>query len=583
LDGRVRDRDHAKVYIADDNLAVVGSGNLTVNGLRQNVEGMALVPSERVTYWVEQFEQHWHDPQTVDLTQALLDALLAWLTLHPPYHVYLKTIAALIGEDDTPPPRPDYKMPVQYQQVVIERLLRQLEDWRGAMLVASTGLGKTVIATHTAYRLLLARKILNVIVLAPLQVLPNWQESMASGGIACETFTRDLLDQPLRRRGDKLSRLVAALERADERYIIFVDESHHFKNRLRAKDGRTRHSFDRLQAAVGRGAMVVLLTATPLAKGVEDVNNQLYLLPHTAERRYVTAIGQHVIPGTRDDELDLNAWKVGDHEAFFSDFINLPVTTVISTSQVARNFAERTPEGDMIRFGSEKRWLPSVAIKKVRVPVPVEAGMSAALAGDAFKHKLKRFQSRGAWQISESTIHNQAIVAWTSSPAALREIVSNTLDGTYDEKWLCPLDKQWTLLEPIHGQLDALPAERDEKFLALCHILAEAQQTGQKAIIFTERHSTAHYLEQQLAQRLPGLRVASVVAQQDGKYRLKDFNRDVQELIIGFAPEANKDIAESRDYEPYDAFISTDAYSTGVNLQDASIVINYDLAWTPDT
>jgi hypothetical protein len=33
---------------------------------------------------------------------------------------------------------------------------------------------------------------------------------------------------------------------------------------------------------------------------------------------------------------------------------------------------------------------------------------------------------------------------------------------------------------------------------------------------------------------------------------------------------------------PYDVFISTDAYSTGVNLQDASVVINYDLAWTPD-
>jgi superfamily II DNA or RNA helicase len=78
-------------------------------------------------------------------------------------------------------------MPVQYQQVVIERLLRQLADWRGTMLVASAGLGKTVMATHTACRLLLARKILNAIVLAPLQVLPNWQESMASSGIACET------------------------------------------------------------------------------------------------------------------------------------------------------------------------------------------------------------------------------------------------------------------------------------------------------------------------------------------------------------------------------------------------------------
>lgn len=30
-------------------------------------------------------------------------------------------------------------------------------------------------------------------------------------------------------------------------------------------------------------------------------------------------------------------------------------------------------------------------------------------------------------------------------------------------------------------------------------------------------------------------------------------------------------------------FITTDAYSEGINLQDASVVINYDIAWTPDT
>lgn len=31
----------------------------------------------------------------------------------------------------------------------------------------------------------------------------------------------------------------------------------------------------------------------------------------------------------------------------------------------------------------------------------------------------------------------------------------------------------------------------------------------------------------------------------------------------------------------YDVFITTDAYGVGINLQDASVVINYDLAWTP--
>jgi hypothetical protein len=153
IDARLRNRDHAKVFIVDDAFVVVGSGNLTISGLRHNQEGMTLIDEEqRVQYWVERFNYFWKHPDTIDLTQALLEALLRWLELHPPYDIYLKTIEALIGEDDTEPPRDNYKMPVQYQMVVIERVLRQLKDWGGAMLVASTGLGKTVMATHIALR-----------------------------------------------------------------------------------------------------------------------------------------------------------------------------------------------------------------------------------------------------------------------------------------------------------------------------------------------------------------------------------------------------------------------------------------------
>ncbi|MGD1717405.1 helicase-related protein [Hydrocoleum sp. CS-953] len=48
-------------------------------------------------------------------------------------------------------------------------------------------------------------------------------------------------------------------------------------------------------------------------------------------------------------------------------------------------------------------------------------------------------------------------------------------------------------------------------------------------------------------------------------------------MINQFAPIANK---KTNQYsETYDIFISTDTHGVGVNMQDASVVINYDIDW----
>ncbi|MEH1771437.1 C-terminal helicase domain-containing protein, partial [Nostoc sp.] len=54
--------------------------------------------------------------------------------------------------------------------------------------------------------------------------------------------------------------------------------------------------------------------------------------------------------------------------------------------------------------------------------------------------------------------------------------------------------------------------------------------------------------------------------------------REILQAIKKFAPVANR--AEGKYEETYDVFISTDAHGVGINLQDAPVVINYDLAWT---
>lgn len=584
IDARLRRQDHAKVVIVDDQCVLVGSSNLTVSGLSRNVEGVTCVQDpDQVAFWVQSFQDYWSAPDTVDLTQALLEALQAWLALRRPYDVYLKTIQALVPDEPEEPPRPSYKMPVAYQRVVVERLLRQMREWGGAMLVASTGLGKTIMATHMARRLRDERRVDNVIVFAPKPVHHEWERALESAGLYPRFFTREVLDHggPA---GRETRRLEEALARVDDKYLIVVDESQYFRNRLQATSGKPRRSFRRLAKAVDeRRPLIVLLTATPLGKGVEDLNNQLLLLPHTAEPDYLNTQGQFVMPGIGDHLVHPTAWKVHDSEDFFEEFINLPVCTVISTSHVARDFAQHDKTGDYIDFGEERRWLPQIEIKKIQVPVPMEAAMSKALAGGVFKHKPKKYPVRGVWHATDTSIQQEAEIAWTSSPAALREVIQRTIEGDYQVQFHKTPAQRQAALEPILKELARQGLLHDEKFLTLCHYLREFHAQNRRVLVFTERHETALYLEQSLAREAPEVQVASVVKRGEKGPELKDFEREVLPLLLDFAPVANADkIPPNHTPRRIDVLITTDAYSTGVNLQDASVVISYDLAWTPD-
>lgn len=584
VDARLRKQDHGKVYIIDDSVVITGSANFTSGGLLRNVEGIRVIDeAASVSYWINQFKNYWHDKNTVDLTQELLNALIAWLKLYSPFEVYLKALSILISDKEVPPPSKAYKMPVQYQIVVIRRVLNQISKWNGAMLVASTGLGKTIIATHIAYRLHRDGLIYKVIVFAPKATLGNWRLDMENAGISCTPLVRNLLDDP-RKSGGKYKELHDVLARVDERTLIIIDESHYYKNSLRATDSKRRHSFKRLAKAADEvGTKILLLTATPYAKGVEDINNQLALLPGTAPLDYRTTKGQVVILGVRDEDVQPGKWKVLDTDNFFQDFIELPVTTVISTSAVARDFATKVPEGDYILFGKQKKWIPKIEIKKIKVPVIFEQSIGEALQNDLFRHKAKSFTDRyGQWRRSETIVENHLITSWVSSPLALRDVIDKVLADKYQVDWKKPRDQEG-ILTPIREQLKVITWKDDKKFQTLHLLLQQAQQEGRKVIIFTERHATGVYLEESLAKAMPSLRVANVSKRVEDDYDLKDFENEVQPLIAGFAPVANKELAASyKVLQPSDVFITTDAFSTGVNLQDASMVISYDLAWTPD-
>jgi superfamily II DNA or RNA helicase len=125
--------------------------------------------------------------------------------------------------------------------------------------------------------------------------------------------------------------------------------------------------------------------------------------------------------------------------------------------------------------------------------------------------------------------------------------------------------------------------QKDDKLQKLLGLLRDDELLkDQKVIIFSEFRNTARYLEEQLIKA--GF---DNVEQVDSGRNVK--NREM--IIKRFAPYYNcadpsanligeSELSKCLD-DPIDILISTDVLSEGLNLQDACLIINYDLHWNP--
>lgn len=141
---------------------------------------------------------------------------------------------------------------------------------------------------------------------------------------------------------------------------------------------------------------------------------------------------------------------------------------------------------------------------------------------------------------------------------ALYDIESLRRDVETD---LCTVDRLLT-------QIDAIGS--DTKLQALQQLLDSSELQGKKIVIFSYFKDTARYLYQRLS--VGRNRIAVV----DSTVKPEERSR----LIAQFAPRANRQEHLSPQ-EELNLLISTDVLSEGQNLQDAEVLINYDLHWNP--
>lgn len=110
-------------------------------------------------------------------------------------------------------------------------------------------------------------------------------------------------------------------------------------------------------------------------------------------------------------------------------------------------------------------------------------------------------------------------------------------------------------------------ADRDAKLAELIN-LANTAHAGDKVLVFTQFADTVEYLAGALRAR--GIQaVAAVTGNSDNPAR----------LAWRFSPRSNNKLATLQPGEELRVLISTDVLSEGQNLQDAAVVVNYDLPW----
>ena len=162
-------------------------------------------------------------------------------------------------------------------------------------------------------------------------------------------------------------------------------------------------------------------------------------------------------------------------------------------------------------------------------------------------------------------------------PEEIRNFWKEELDGA---KFNIPKIVTDTLLDlerllDFLGDLEDFNFDKDDKVKSLINLLnTDEDLQREKVIIFTEFMSTAKYLEKTLKAHQ-----FNDILEIDSSYK---GNRG--QVIKRFAPYYNKTSVDKlleQNQSEIRILIATDVLSEGINLQDARLLINYDLHWNP--
>lgn len=605
---------HSKFYILDDKFMWHGSSNFTNKGMRVSAEQLGVVEHLDLI----RMSIKWYDDvanQARDLLEEILKLLESWLALAKPFEVYLKT-ALLLTNSRKYRLIPTIHAPTYFQRGVVTRTLDQLNEYGGALIVAATGLGKTVMGAEIALQMTHLGKIKRVILIVPYSISNNWKKEFSERdiGVQVEMFSPEILF--LRESNmwhHQVHQLEQQLSYANQTTLIMIDEAHAYRNQLLSSEAKKSKSrvYQRLKPAVQKGAKIVLLTATAYSTSMQNFKSLLHLLPNR---------------NNSDFSLQ-GSWDISHPD----DFSRLPVVTVLGLPHVlkmARNRGDLDEQGRVfIQLSSDRKYLPkSLKLYTINYELFLENELGTAFDKEYFDQSVKVLQTffdddiQATRKGTTDAAYNASLSSWLSSPKALIDSIKRNIatfglhdigttkvqhqkvntttqgtfqpslweqdnnlednnehkftiyDSSYSKPMLLGIAKRKKLLIPILKKLEQLD-KADDKLMKLQAIIEKhSLQLSGKIIVFVGRRFTALYLTEKLLDMFGDkISIGCTIEQKEDEPRLKTPYARV-ELLKQFSPLSHS----FKTNKQLNVLICTDADSIGVNLQDANTIVNFD-------
>jgi superfamily II DNA or RNA helicase len=613
-----------------------GSNLLAPEFLTETALWMRSRSPELVAGLRERFGSLWEE--SLPLREPLLTELRgSWaLQTTTPYLLYLSVLYRLVAErlqqeEEHPDPADwltaSFPPLADFQLVAVQQALTILNQYRGVFVADVVGLGKTYIGTALLKRL--KQRGQRATIFCPPALAPMWSEMNSLFDLGAEVFSTGRLAV----HGPK--ELQEPKYQTADRQVVLIDESHRFRN-------MGTESYKAL-AEYTQGRAVVLLTATPYSLRARDVYHQVRLFaddeldlglnpPRLGEffgaidsgkaslvdvlrplliRRTRKHIQKHypdsqisgkklVFPTREKPQVvryDVESVFGSTGQSAMYDYIKTmlgrPANEPLSPELEA--LGREIPMMTYARYGlyyyvrpAYRSVAPYTDLKQTSIAVKgfirilmfkrLESSVEAIRqtvdkmlrVHDNFLKALdKGFVPAG--DAAQRLLYEQD---W-SDEQALGEALEAT--GTrYDpahfdlERLRRDLENDINVLAELKALLKPITPKKDGKLTELRQLLTE-RLGNKKVLVFTQFEATAHYLAENLAE-LP--QVAWLSGQHRGAG--KSFLR----TIARFAPKANPLFADAAA-NPIRVLIATDVLSEGLNLQDCSVLVNYDLTYNP--
>jgi len=477
------------------------------------------------------------------------------------------------------------------------------------VLADDPGSGKTIMAGLLIRELLMRADAKRILIVAPGGLTEQWQDEMLEKfGIQFEIFSREKQEQCASgnwfdeqdlviARLDQLSRNEEYQEKlkATEWDLIVVDEAHklsasYFGNKV---NKTKRFQLGELLGSITRHFL--LMTATPHNGKEEDFQIWLSLLDGDRfygkfrEGAHKVDVSDMMRRMVKEELLKFDGTPLfPERRAYTANYeLSDPEAALyVAVTDYVRNEMNRAD-----RLSGKKKNTVGFALTQLQ--------RRLASSPEAIYQSLKRRHKRLESRLEEmklvargeklrqdgvaQTLGEYVVKKTIELPENLDELedeltpeeyeayADQVLDQATAAETVPELQAEIEVLKDLEQQaLNVVQSGQDKKWEELSHLLQDrpemytASGSRRKLIIFTEHKDTLHYLKGRIAGMLGN--PEAVITIHGGTNR--DDRRKAQE--------------EFRNNPDVLVLVATDAAGEGVNLQNANLMVNYDLPWNPN-